>query len=174
MSGLIVTVDDQRLVRDVKVVSEKRCNSCHRILPIDSFYRNDAVRDGHEGMCKRCKNERKKARDKATRAAADAQEATNAAANSVLSLMVAGVQPLPPAAPVQEVRHVHPINDTIGTIVQPTAAVTAITALATAKGNPAANRRREVIAAVQLLLDMPENDCTAVIAMVQAYKGVLE
>jgi len=200
MTGLKVTVDDQRLLQDTTVTSEKRCNRCHRILPTSEFYRSPVLKDGFENACKRCRAEQSKARTKANQAAVANKAATNAAVDTAI-------------------RHVHPINDTIGNIVKnteaakgvqplpavlapvpapiaavsvepkpsqssyipyeamkvnPELAVAVLNNLTAAKGNPAANRRREVIAAVQLLLDMPENDCTAVIAMVQAYKGVLE
>jgi hypothetical protein len=32
----------------------KRCSKCHRVLPIDSFYRRSNRKDGHNSSCKAC------------------------------------------------------------------------------------------------------------------------
>jgi hypothetical protein len=42
-------------------LTEKRCNHCKRILPIDDFYKDKASKDGHKNNCKECQKEFTKA-----------------------------------------------------------------------------------------------------------------
>ena len=36
----------------------KRCSKCHRLLPIDDFYKDRKNKDGRMGLCKNCHNKR--------------------------------------------------------------------------------------------------------------------
>lgn len=37
-------------------VPHKTCRACGEVKPLDAFYRNKAMKDGHEARCKTCRN----------------------------------------------------------------------------------------------------------------------
>lgn len=46
----------------------KKCNCCDRLLPMSAFPTNRSCKDGHEGVCKKCRKERNKEKPRAKKA----------------------------------------------------------------------------------------------------------
>ncbi len=51
--------------RDMEEITTKVCRCCGKKLPITEFWNNRSYKDGHESICKECKNKKQRAyRDK--------------------------------------------------------------------------------------------------------------
>lgn len=44
---------------ETETLKYRKCRSCGRVLPLDSFYINESCRGGREPRCKECKAHRK-------------------------------------------------------------------------------------------------------------------
>jgi predicted phosphodiesterase len=43
------------MLENVNGVDCKKCNKCHRILPVVNFHKDSTVKDGYKGACKQCR-----------------------------------------------------------------------------------------------------------------------
>ena len=48
----------QKRLEELRARTHKQCTKCHNILPLNAFYRDASVPDGHCRQCKQCQQER--------------------------------------------------------------------------------------------------------------------
>lgn len=143
-----VTVNESDEV--VGVVYEKRCYKCKRTLPLREFGISRDKKDGHKALCKDCVAIYQK---------------------SHRTLGKKGVQPVPESksAPVPE-----PVSN--GSVLYnqnlEQTSIEWIKKVSVENITNEKQRRETLLSMVALMLELSYTDCAAVIAMVNAYRGV--